>query len=67
VRLTVDGVLHLCLGQEERVDFRTLMRAGATDADLVEAIRMAIDMKPEKHEFREQPQKLVRFMSMTGG
>lgn len=67
VRLTVDGVLHLCLGQEERLDFRDLMRAGATDADLVEAIRRAIDMKPERHEFREQPQKLVRFMSMTGG
>ncbi|MDP2433391.1 MAG: GTP 3',8-cyclase MoaA [Pseudomonadota bacterium] len=67
VRLTVDGVLHLCLGQEERMDFRVLMRAGASDADLVEAIHRAIDMKPERHEFREQPQKLVRFMSMTGG
>lgn len=67
VRLTVDGVLHLCLGQEERMDFRSLMRAGASDADLVEAIHRAIDMKPERHEFREQPQKLVRFMSMTGG
>jgi cyclic pyranopterin phosphate synthase len=67
VRLTVDGVLHLCLGQEERMDFRALMRAGATDADLVDAIHRAIDMKPERHEFREQPQKLVRFMSMTGG
>jgi cyclic pyranopterin phosphate synthase len=67
VRLTVDGVLHLCLGQEERVDFRQLMRAGATDTELVDAIRRAIDLKPERHEFREQPQKLVRFMSMTGG
>jgi len=67
VRLTVDGVLHLCLGQEERVDFRALMRAGATDADLEEAILRAIDLKPERHEFREQPQKLVRFMNMTGG
>jgi len=67
VRLTVDGVLHLCLGQEEQLDFRTLMRGGATDAELVEAIHKAIDLKPERHEFREQPQKLVRFMSMTGG
>lgn len=67
VRLTVDGVLHLCLGQEERVDFRALMRAGARDADLVDAIRRAIDLKPERHEFVEAPQKLVRFMSMTGG
>ncbi|MEW5769249.1 MAG: GTP 3',8-cyclase MoaA [Pseudomonadota bacterium] len=67
VRLTVDGVLHLCLGQEERVDFRVLMRDGASDAELVAAIRHAIDLKPERHEFREQPQKLVRFMNMTGG
>ncbi len=67
VRLTADGVLHLCLGQEEHMDFRRMMRAGATDADLVEACHRAIDLKPERHEFREQPQKLVRFMNMTGG
>lgn len=67
VRLTVDGVLHLCLGQEDRFEFRPLLRGGATDAEIVEAIRAAIDKKPERHEFREQPQKLVRFMSMTGG
>jgi len=67
VRLTVDGVLHLCLGQEEQVDFRVLMRAGASDEDLVAAMRHAIELKPERHEFREQPQKLVRFMNMTGG
>ena len=67
VRLTVDGILHLCLGQEERMDFRTLMRGGATDKEITEAIRLAIDLKPERHEFTEAPQKLVRFMSMTGG
>lgn len=67
VRLTVDGVLHLCLGQEERMDFRALMRGGATDAEIADAIRRAIDLKPERHEFNEAPQKLVRFMNMTGG
>ena len=67
VRLTVDGVLHLCLGQEERMDFRALMRGGATDAEITDAIRRAIDLKPERHEFVEAPQKLVRFMNMTGG
>jgi len=67
VRLTVDGILHLCLGQEERMDFRGLMRGGATDKEITEAIRLAIDLKPERHEFTEAPQKLVRFMSMTGG
>jgi len=67
VRLTVDGTLHLCLGQEERVEFRPLLRGGASDGEIVETIRRAIDMKPERHEFREEPEKIVRFMNMTGG
>jgi cyclic pyranopterin phosphate synthase len=67
VRLTVDGQLHLCLGQEERMDFRALLRDGASNEELATAIRQAIELKPERHEFREQPEKLVRFMSMTGG
>jgi cyclic pyranopterin phosphate synthase len=67
VRLTVDGQLHLCLGQDERMDFRALLREGASDDDLIVAIHQAMDLKPERHEFREQPEKLIRFMSMTGG
>ncbi len=67
VRLTVDGQLHLCLGQDERMDFRALLREGASDDDLIAAIHQAMDLKPERHEFREQPEKLIRFMSMTGG
>jgi cyclic pyranopterin phosphate synthase len=67
VRLTVDGILHLCLGQEERMDFRSLLRAGASDDELVAAIDRAMQLKPERHEFVEQPAKLMRFMSMTGG
>jgi len=65
VRLTVDGQLHLCLGQEDRVDFRALLRNGATDDDLIAAFHQAMNLKPERHEFREQPEKLIRFMSMT--
>ncbi len=67
VRLTVDGQLHLCLGQEDRMDFRALLRGGASDNDLATALQQAMDSKPERHEFREQPTKLVRFMNMTGG
>jgi len=67
VRLTVDGQLHLCLGQEDRMDFRALLRGGASDHELATAIRQALDLKPERHEFREQPEKLIRFMNMTGG
>lgn len=67
VRLTVDGQLHLCLGQEARMDFRTLLRQGASDEALATAIGRAMALKPERHEFRERPEKLVRFMNMTGG
>jgi cyclic pyranopterin phosphate synthase len=67
VRLTVDGQLHLCLGQEARMDFRTLLRRGASDDELATAIGQAMDLKPERHDSREQPAKLVRYMNMTGG
>jgi cyclic pyranopterin phosphate synthase len=67
VRLTVDGVLHLCLGQEDRIEFRPLLRDGASDAEIIATIRRAIAQKPERHEFREAPHKLVRFMNSTGG
>lgn len=67
VRLSVDGTLYLCLGQEEKFEFRPLLRDGASDAELEAAIRKAIELKPQKHDFREQPQKIVRFMAQTGG
>lgn len=67
IRLTVDGTLLLCLGQEARVDLGTMLRAGASDAELIAAIRAGIARKPERHEFRESPGKIVRFMAQTGG
>ena len=67
VRLSVDGTLYLCLGQDDSYPLRELMRAGISDEELKQHIQKAIDLKPEKHEFSENPQKLVRFMSMTGG
>jgi len=67
VRMTVDGTLHLCLGQEDRLELRPLLRGGASDGDIGAAIMTAIQRKPERHEFLEAPQKLLRFMSMTGG
>jgi len=67
VRLSVDGTLYLCLGQNDSYPLRELMRAGITDEELKQHIEKAINLKPEKHEFNDQPGKLVRFMSMTGG
>lgn len=67
VRLAVDGTMYLCLGQEHSFAFRPLLRDGASDDELKEAIRTAINLKPERHEFNEKPDQVVRFMSMTGG
>ena len=67
VRLSVDGSLYLCLGDEHKFELRPLLRAGITDEDLETAIITAINLKPEKHVFNENPDQVVRFMSMTGG
>jgi cyclic pyranopterin phosphate synthase len=67
VRLSVDGTLYLCLGQEHKFALRPLLRDGISDAGLELAIREAIELKPERHEFREHPGKVMRIMSSTGG
>lgn len=67
VRLSVDGTLYLCLGQDDKLELRPLLRAGASDAALEQAIVSAIARKPERHEFRDKPEQVLRFMSMTGG
>ena len=67
VRLTVDGTLYLCLGQEHSYPLREHLRSGISDTELEQHIIKAIALKPENHEFSENPSKLVRFMSQTGG
>lgn len=67
VRLSADGTLYLCLGQNDKVELRPLLRAGISDAGLEQAIIDAIAIKPERHEFNERPEQVVRFMSLTGG
>ncbi len=67
VRLSVDGALHLCLGREERVEFRPLLRGGCSDDELEQALLDGLRRKPARHDFGEQTGRIVRFMSMTGG
>ena len=67
VRLAVDGTLYLCLGQEHKFEFRPLLRAGISDAELLDAVQHAITLKPERHEFNDKTQQVVRFMAKTGG
>jgi len=67
VRLSVDGTLYLCLGQDNKVELQPLLRAGISDAELKSVLIDAIGLKPEKHEFKDKPEQVVRLMSMTGG
>jgi GTP 3',8-cyclase len=69
VRLTVEGRLLLCLGNEHSVDLKKVIRANPGNmAILKQAIIDAMLIKPEKHEFNihEQP-VILRYMNMTGG
>ncbi len=67
VRMSVDGTLYMCLGQEHNFPLRDLLRRGIPDDELKEALVAAIGLKPERHEFNEKPSQVIRFMSMTGG
>jgi len=67
VRLSADGILYLCLGQDDQLNLRTLLRTGIPDEGLSAEIAAAIARKPQRHEFREKPQQIVRFMSRLGG
>ena len=68
VRLSVDGTLYMCLGQNESYHLRDLVRSpDCTDDAIKSAIHEAIDLKPQKHDFVEDDTKIARFMSMTGG
>lgn len=67
VRLSVDGVLYPCLGQNNAAALGTTMRSGTDETQLLEMIQQSIAHKPEKHEFKSKPEQILRFMSMTGG
>ena len=69
VRVTVEGRLLLCLGNEHSIDLRAILRdESANFDDLKQAIVASMEIKPERHYFydtdHEQP---VRLMNMTGG
>jgi cyclic pyranopterin phosphate synthase len=67
VRLSVDGTIYTCLGNDHSLNLRPYLRAGCSDSELEDLVIQAINLKPERHEFSERPEKVMRFMSMTGG
>ncbi|MCG6862088.1 MAG: hypothetical protein LJE70_12530 [Chromatiaceae bacterium] len=69
VRVTAEGRLLLCLGQEHSVDLRRVLRAIPLDDEAVKrAIVAAMAVKPRGHDFDLSAQPLIfRHMNATGG
>lgn len=67
IRLAANGTLHLCLGRDEAVDFRQLMRGGHSDAEILAALQAGLAQKPASHDFGNTQHRLIRMMSATGG
>jgi GTP cyclohydrolase subunit MoaA len=69
VRLTAEGKLLLCLGNEHSMDLKPTLRDKNANIETLKAsIHSALSLKPERHYFdlNEKPQ-ILRFMSATGG
>ncbi len=69
VRVTCEGRLLLCLGQEHSVDLRHVVRGWPGDREkLKDTIRAAMDIKPKGHEFNLGVKPVIlRHMNVTGG
>jgi len=69
LRLTVEGRLLLCLGQEQSLDLRRVIRGYPGDREKwQQQIRAAVALKPQGHDFNlEHPVSILRYMNLTGG
>ena len=70
VRLTATGQLYMCLGQDDMVDLRGVLRTSGPTA-LDAALERAMQLKPKGHDFvldrTHTGPALARHMSVTGG
>ncbi len=67
IRLTVEGRIYMCLGQDDHVDLRSALRDGGDVDGLIDA---ALAGKPRAHDFhieRKSIPAVARHMSATGG
>jgi len=69
IRLTAEGRLLLCLGQENSVDLKKIIRAHpGNNEKLKESIRNSMHIKPKGHDFNTQDKPIIfRHMNVTGG
>lgn len=68
VRVTVEGQLLLCLGNEHAVDLKSIVREFPADIERLKvAILAGINLKPKQHDFGNNQVQILRFMNATGG
>ncbi len=70
VRISSTGKLFMCLGQNEYVDFRHILRNDFSNETIKEKIIEALTVKPKSHDFvikKDNKPYLNRFMNETGG
>ena len=70
VRLTCTGILYMCLGQDDNVDLKNILRIKGSSF-LEESLFKAISKKPKGHDFNISKSGINissnRHMSVTGG
>lgn len=68
VRLTTEGLLYTCLGHDDQVDLKTILREQGLNG-LDAALDSAMNTKPERHAFdiAAPAPAVARHMSVTGG
>jgi len=70
VRISSTGKMYMCLGQNDYVDFREILRSDRADDYIKEKIRFALSVKPKRHDFiinsKTKPY-INRHMNETGG
>ncbi len=69
VRVTAEGRLLLCLGQDHSVDLRQVIRTHPGEPEALEqALIDSMQIKPKGHDFNLNSQEiLLRHMNLTGG
>jgi cyclic pyranopterin phosphate synthase len=68
IRVTATGTVFGCLGHDQKVELRKLLRSGGAEA-VNQALDRLLAGKPRRHQFRIKDERpaVERHMSVTGG
>jgi cyclic pyranopterin phosphate synthase len=68
LRLTADGKIRPCLLSDTEIDVKSPLRGGCDDRELERLLRLALEIKPERHYINEAGGRCSqRAMSKIGG